>query len=367
MESELGIYLVGLAVVVFLCRWMLERRAVASVDWLSLATALGRGIDVAVARQPEFWKRGRIHFVIFALSLFEAWILIIAASVEIQRFGFWIDSGLRVLIAIQLRNLQETTHYGVHGNIAYDYSRNAALASNALSDFFFHYPALKGAARERHRTHVQEHHRNANRAGHDPNVDEFVAIGFKPGCSGWGFFEGLFWPLSIRASKHAVFDIMSRFRTASQGARFLRGLTVATWVVGLAVAGGFWSVWFGFVIPRFFIYPVLSWWSQIIEHRWFSSNPDERQVYREFEVGHRLNFGSIAGGLLRTLVLPKGDYYHLAHSLFLSARWYELPGLDRILALHVPEYQKYEKTHLIYSRECSHSVLGELRFTLAAP
>ena len=45
MESELGIYLVGLAVVVFLCRWMLERRAVASVDWLSLATALGRGIE----------------------------------------------------------------------------------------------------------------------------------------------------------------------------------------------------------------------------------------------------------------------------------------------------------------------------------
>jgi hypothetical protein len=365
MGSELGIYLVGSAAAVFLCRQMLERRAIANVDWLLFDAIFADGVGVAVSRQSEFWKRGWIHFTIFTLGLLEAWLLIVAACTEIAKFGFWMDCGLSVLIAVQLRNLQEITHYAVHGNVACGYGRYATLACNALSDLSFHYPALKGTARERHRAHVLEHHRNANKMGRDPNVDDLVAIGLMPGCSPWKFVGGLFWPLTIPALKEAMIDIAGLFNGASAGA--VHGLAAATWIVLLPAAGGFWSVWFGFVMPRFLIYPLLSWWSQIVEHRWFASNPDERRIYREFEVGHRLNLRSLPGILLRTLVLPKGDYYHLAHSLFLSARWYELPMLDKILARRVPEYRKHEKTHLIYSQKHSRSVLGELKLTLAAP
>lgn len=286
-------------------------------------------------------------FPLGVVALLRTWLEVLISLLLIEALGDSVAPCflLSIVIASRFRALQEIAHFAIH----------SALGSNAkkcflMANVFFQFPLMRDAARVRQRTHVGIHHRQSNVAGLDPNLDDLRACGIVPGCGVFRLLAAIvfpLWPSSIlRCLRNAAAvtlrgprdEVLVRLALVS-------GLVVATFVLA-----GWTGVVFAWLLPRFLIYPGLAWLSQLLEHRWYAPMPDQTPYLREFHAGRATHYGLATKALMRFLILPVGDSYHLAHSLFPRLRWNYLPIADRLLVKHCADYA-INRTHgLLFKR-----------------
>ncbi|ESA36551.1 dihydrorhizobitoxine desaturase [Leptolyngbya sp. Heron Island J] len=263
-------------------------------------------------------------------------------------FNYWyLHLPILILSAGKFRNLQEITHYAVHGSLCTNKKFGRFLA-----DLFFQLPACQSDAKTRTYSHLVLHHPNANVFGKDPNLDDFIKVGLTAGISNLQFWYCIFYPISLNGIKDTIYKMLSNIFCQNNYYRKIRISIV------LIVAFAFflnaklaYCLAVVYLIPLIVFYPLFAWWSQVIEHRWYVKNiPVSMEFSRlECEVGRPTIFSGFEGWIIKNEVLPFCDSYHLAHSLLPFVRWNFLPFLDKALRFNLPYYSKYESFGLFFS------------------
>lgn len=86
-------------------------------------------------------------------------------------------------------------------------------------------------------------------------------------------------------------------------------------------------------MPQLLLYPLLAWWSLLVEHTWF--DPEHcTGTPAEVEAGRCLRLyacNRALSVLAAATWLPYGDLHHYAHCARPGLRWNYLPALERNL------------------------------------
>jgi fatty acid desaturase len=225
-------------------------------------------------------------------------------------------------LGVKFRHLQEVSHFGVHGCLA----RGRRLG-DLLTEFAAQGPLALVTVAERRTSHVREHHPNATVRGIDPNLAELTRAGVHPGCTRRRFVSGLLYPSTPRGLWRTV-------RGVAHNALGRRLPIVAVVVAGTVLLGGLGGL-AALTVARLWLYPQLAWVSLIVEHRWWGAEPVRgRPLVVEASRCVRIYRRSpLLALLMRTTVLPYGDLYHFAHSVYPTIRWNYLPAVERLIGL----------------------------------
>lgn len=264
---------------------------------------------------------------------------------------------LVVLVGTRLRALQEAGHTATH----YGLCRQRRWQW-ALSNLLFQYPCFKPDMHHRYIAHVRQHHHHPNDPDLDPNVARFASLRFMPGISSRRFHYMLLHPLTPRGVAETLTLIgkgMMRNHTVLGVA--VRAIVVlgmgAAFVWALGPAG----LVIGYVVPMLTAYPLYSWISLLVEHRWFVECTETTHFGRECVMGRPTTYPGVLGWLLRHAMFPATDHYHLAHSLYPHIRWNHMPAIDRVLREGDPRYARYASVGLYFQGGEAPSALSELR------
>lgn len=270
--------------------------------------------------------------------------------------------GLAVWVAGRMRALQEIGHIAVH----YGLCRSQSWQS-ILGNVFFQYPIFKRSFKSRRVVHVKEHHRNPNVAGKDPNIQRIIAAGLVPGISASTFYKKILFPLSVKGiglTFKAIWDGISESDTIT--ARLVRLVVTFGLMSVFAYVGGWESLFWLYIVPLILFYPLFSWVSLMTEHRWFAEMDFTNRVMMECSACRPTEFRGVSGFVLKQIIFPYSDHYHLAHSLYPILRWNHLPAVDRELRLHEPAYAKHASHGLLFTSGSIPSALSELKQRLTA-
>jgi len=264
---------------------------------------------------------------------------------------------LVLLVGTRLRALQEAGHTATH----YGLCRQRRWQW-ALSNLLFQYPCFKPDMHHRYISHVRQHHHHANDPEIDPNIARFAALGFMPGISSRRFDYMLLHPLTPRGFVETLTLITTGARRNHTvlGA-VLRAVMVAVMATGFVGALGWPGLVIGYAVPMLTAYPLYSWISLLVEHRWFVECTETNHFARECVLGRPTAYPGVFGWLLRHAMFPATDHYHLAHSLYPHIRWNHMPALDRVIAAGDPRYGKYGSVGLVFQAGAAPSALSELR------
>lgn len=291
------------------------------------------------------------------------WLDIVAAVLAASLVGrAWAWALVVIWVGGRFRALQEFGHNAVHFALCRSHGFQWWL-----SDFFYQFPAFKRDMFSRQVTHTREHHRHPNHPSNDPNRLRVAAGGMVFPLTQAQFYVRLLYPLTRRG----VRDNLSQM---ARNARLNRnGIVVACRLASLALAGGVlylaggWQgVLFGWVLPLLTSYPLFAWLALLAEHRWFADAAPEGadRLAQELHAGRPTDYAGLSGWLVRRLVSPTSDAYHLAHSLYPGVRWNYLPVIDRQLKIDNPEYTRFASSGLLHARDGIPSALSELRARL---
>jgi len=304
--------------------------------------AVPTSVPEVLARQ-----RSRANNVTPTLLLIGHWLEIVAWWGLGAALG---PAGLIVaalMVAVKFRHLQETSHFAAHGVLF----RSLRLGDN-LTELAVHAPLGYVPVPTRRKRHVRRHHPNATVPGVDPNLDDLVRAGIRPGASTWAFVAGVLFPLTPRGLADTLSGIFNNLREGG----WWRALVFVSLPVAAYAIGGLPVLISGYVVPRLFIYPQLAWMSLLVEHTWFENVPDSGASKVELEASRCIRLyrhRAIAELLARSLWLPYGDLYHFAHSAHPSVRWNYLRSVDEMLGS-----PGRTAGHVIFGRN---SVLASLR------
>lgn len=289
-------------------------------------------------------------------------VLLLRVGVALDRWPVW--CAVMVVAAGRMRALQEIGHNAVHC---------ALCRSRAwqwfLSNVFFQFPLMKRDMHSRFITHVKEHHRSPNKPDKDPNLKRIIEGGMRPGISPLEFYLRLLYPLTphgfwvnLRTSL-----VNSTKGNVSWRAAATRVISVAALWSALWWAGGTTGFLVGFLVPLFTLYPLYSWISILVEHRWFCSDEDATGRWQMECVNCRPTaFPGLSGWFVGALIFPLSDKYHLAHSLYPYVRWDYLPEIDVHLRKTDRFYPVYRTEGLLFPRGTVPAALSELKHRLTA-
>ncbi|MFF4647698.1 fatty acid desaturase [Streptomyces sp. NPDC001389] len=230
-------------------------------------------------------------------------------------------------VAVQFRHLQEVSHHAVHGVLARTRRTNQLLAEVGA-----HLPLGLAPVAVRRRRHVRDHHPNATLAA-DPNLAELAGAGLRPGAGHIRLAAAVFFPVTPQGLRATLAALIANLRL--RPGRCGGAGTAALLLVPAAayLAGGWAAVLAGVLIPRLLLYPLLAWWSLLVEHTWF--DPDHRTgTAAEIEAGRCLRLyprNPALAALAAATWLPYGDLHHYAHSVHPGLRWNYLRALERHL------------------------------------
>ena len=118
-----------------------------------------------------------------------------------------------------------------------------------------------------------------------------------------------------------------------------------------------------FCVARMVFYSWFTWISQLVEHRWFTEGPtiaNSSKYDKEIIAGRPTDYYFLEGLLLRNLIFPFGDSYHLIHSLYPKVRYNYLPQIDKILKRFDQKYREHRSLGLIINHNNTHTALSEL-------
>ena len=283
-----------------------------------------------------------------------------AAAVLGQSWGWLL---LTIWSGGRFRALQEFGHNAVHF---------ALCPSHAwqwrLSDVFFQFPCFKRDMTSRQVTHTREHHRHPNDPAKDPNRARVFNGGMSRGMRWSEFHLRLLYPLTWRGFQDNIL-LMWRNSQLNQDRMSLacRWSSVALVGAALWTLAGWKGVVFGWLLPLLTSYPLFAWLSLLTEHRWFVEGPSRDRRSLEYLHGRPTDYRAPSGWLIRVLISPTSDAYHLVHSLYPGVRWNYLPALDRFLKITDPNYTRHASEGLFFSRNDVPSALSELRERLTVP
>lgn len=322
-----------------------ERSDAASPEVRSM---IGQWIRRADRRFLLHLAKERRHFTSLILPFLSCWFYILFALKICAISNFLAPLSL-LIVASRLRALQEVSHFAVHRALYDD-----KATSYAVADLLFHYPVIRPRSSDRFASHVEQHHRFSN-TPRDPNVTELINSGLGEGMTRRRFWQVFFWPLTWRGVLALI-----RHKGALMfplSAQNPPGIALAArWGTFLVSALLIWLVggWVGllgvYLVAILLLYPQFAWISQLIEHRWLSPIEVDPDVSREYAHGRPTDFPGLSGALLRILVLPYGDSYHLAHSLFPFVRWNYLPAVDAAMKDLEPNYARGRSIGLFTAR-----------------
>jgi fatty acid desaturase len=301
--------------------------------------------------------------VLAPLPFLWTWIEIVIPVILATAWGHPVGWLLVVLwVGGRFRALQEFGHNAVH----YALCRSRGWQW-ALTDFFFQAPSFKTDIHDRQIRHTRQHHRNPNDPELDPNRRRVHAGGMVAPLRPRQFYARLLGPIRP-ATLLARLGQFGRDSVVNEGWRTvgLRVASLATATLVLLAAGGWQGVAFGWLVPLSTSYAVFVWLALLAEHRWFVEGPrpkDRKSI--EFLAGRPTDYSRLSGAVVRVLVSPTSDAYHLAHSLYPGIRWNYLPAIDRVLKVVEPRYSEHASEGLIFDRHGVPSALSDLRDRLA--
>jgi hypothetical protein len=117
--------------------------------------------------------------ILGASSFVRTYLYIGAAGILFNYYGSILVKCLMILyVGCRLRALQELSHFAVHGVLCPSFK-----LSHLLADIFYQYPLGLPTASARYQSHVLNHHPNPNIPNKDPNLQDYVDLGFAPGIS----------------------------------------------------------------------------------------------------------------------------------------------------------------------------------------
>lgn len=215
-----------------------------------------------------------------------------------------------VSMGVQMRALQEISHFSVHRSLC-----ASSWFGDVLANVFFQCPMLLEDVSDRRNRHFS-HHQHAN-TDSDPNMSKFREIGMNPPLSKRQCIYFLFFPLTPGGVRHTLLDIYRSAERRNSGQR--AGLCIvlsgyAAVFLSLGIMEEFFAL---FVVARVFVYPWLSWISLLVEHRWFVNKAGGGGAKeRECHNGRPTVYRGVTGEFIRVVFFPYGDSYHLAHSLY---------------------------------------------------
>ncbi|MER5571324.1 fatty acid desaturase [Streptomyces goshikiensis] len=281
-----------------------------------------RSPHAAGAAQLVALQRSRGNIVTPTLLLLGQWV---------QITGWWLLAPYGVLgacaaaigTAVHFRHLQEISHHAVHGVLA-----PTRRSNDFLAEAFAHLPLGLAAASVRRKRHVRDHHPNATLA-QDPNLLDLERAGLRRGSpiTLLRFTAALLHPLSLAGVGATAADLARALSRTGRLGPFLAVPAAAY------LTAGWPGLLFGWLIPRLLLYPLLAWWSLVVEHTWFDPQPRTGQpVHVEGGRCLRLYPRNRALALFAAATwLPYGDLRHYAHSVHPAVRWNYLPALERHL------------------------------------
>jgi fatty acid desaturase len=269
---------------------------------------------------------------------------------------------LTVVAAARFRFLQEVGHTALHGALC-----RSRRWQWLLSDAFANGPLFRADSAHRFIAHVREHHMHVNELDGDPNIARFIRIGFVPGLTTRRFAIKLLHPLTPSGFGETVASSVKN--ATSNRSVFIAAVRVAS--VGCAVALFFWlggaqGLLAGYVIPMLTIYPLFSWISLLVEHRWFVPDRLTDRRLRECTVGRPTEYPGLLGWALSRALFPASDRLHLAHSLHPALRWNHLAAVDRALRNADLQYTRYASVGLLKARALRPSALSDLRIRMTS-
>ena len=176
------------------------------------------------------------------------------------------------------------------------------------------------------------------------------------------FFVRLMYPL-MPSGLRDNFMMMAKnsFINRNKTTVMFRLLSLIAVSSALFVAAGWKGIIFAWLLPLLTIYPLFSWIALLTEHRWFICGSSVNRRDLELIVGRPTDYIGISGFLVRLLIAPSSDAYHLVHSLYSGVRWNYLPAIDHVLKIEDPEYTRFASQGLFFSRDGIPSALSELR------
>jgi len=291
----------------------------------------------------------------FVWTWLEILALIVVAT-AVERALVWLLA--IVLIGGRFRALQEFGHNAVHFALCRSHRWQWLL-----SDWFYQFPAFKRDMYSRQITHTKEHHRHPNHESLDPNRARVRDGGMVAPLSSWQFYGRLLYPLTLRGATDNVRTMLRNSRmNHSRGTAALRVLCLAGLSLLLYAIGGWRAIVLGWLVPMLTSYPLFVWLALLTEHRWFVERPPAGSRFDlECWAGRPTDYAGVSGWLVRILVSPTSDAYHLAHSLYPGVRWNHLPAIDRALKVADARYTAHASSGLLFASEHAPSALSELR------
>jgi fatty acid desaturase len=287
------------------------------------------------------------------------WVEVVALVIAAKSLGHvwgWLIA--IVLIGGRFRALQEFGHNAVHFALCRSHRWQWLL-----SNMFYQFPMFKRDMHSRQITHTKEHHRHPNHEMLDPNRARVRAGGMVAPLTSAQFFIRLLYPLTLRGMANNV-QMMTQatLMNRSRGIALLRVACLLLVSALFYAIGGWQAIVLGWWVPLLSSYPLFVWLALLGEHRWFvEGRPSGSRIDLECWAGRPTDYNGISGWLVRILVSPTSDAYHLAHSLYPGVRWNHLPAIDRVLKVSDARYTAHASQGLIFARSHAPSALSELR------
>ncbi|MEM7339045.1 MAG: hypothetical protein AAF467_10385 [Actinomycetota bacterium] len=222
-----------------------------------------------------------------------------------------------VFVGWRLRVLQEVGHVLVHTGLG---------LFLFVTDLIWSLPMAQRSAQQRYVRHVELHHGNGTLSTIDPHRASvrswLMALESLPlGDEGSGTR-----PLTRSLGVLAWSDLrLAVFGSEPDGGHRLavsrqRGIVLLSVLLPLSflpfASEPVRAAIVGWLIARSVVYPVLAWFSELLEHHWAAGPVDaDSHVQSELQLGHVLAADTLLNWLIVVGLQPFGERFHMLHSL----------------------------------------------------
>ena len=290
--------------------------------------------------------------ILGASSFVRTYLYMCAAGILFNHYGSVLVKCLLILyVSCRLRALQELSHFATHGVLCPSFK-----LCHLWANMFYQYPLGLPAASARYQSHVLNHHPNPNIPNKDPNLQDYVNIGFAPGISIKQFWLSVLYPLSAKGVAGRVRTYLNVWKENC----IPRFIVIAIIILPLVIFGLWAELVCLYLIPCIIIHPFLAWISQLVEHRWFYRIEASSGLEIQYAYGRVIEFPGLFGRIIKHNFFPFGDAYHLTHSLYPTIRWNYLHAVHIFCKEYDIRYRSRVNSGILRNTNKNVSALREL-------
>ena len=275
-----------------------------------------------------------------AWAIVLGYIALIAAAIVLGNYLLslplsWITVTLMVLTSIfigtRMRGLNNIVHECCHSSFS-EYRGDNVVLGRLCSAL------LTGSFRRYKEDHLS-HHAHLGDYEHDNELAAIERFRLHEPLSARTVLRHFMTPLTLQHLR-----AYSRINFSGEDGPFFLGLKVVL-MIGIAVFAMLQPLTaiFFLLIPLFYIFPTLNFWTDCLDHAGLVGETDELKASRNV----------LAPGALRLLFFPRNDCYHLIHHLFPQVPARHFPGVHAELC-EDPEYRGQP----LAARPTHHGIMG---------